>query len=53
MIMAENNNSAKLGFENKLWEIADMMRGHMDSGEYENVVLGLIFLKYRALDYGQ
>ena len=40
------SNGAKLGFENKLWEMADKMRGHMDSGEYKLVVLGLIFLKY-------
>lgn len=41
-----NNNGANLGFENKLWEMADKMRGHMDPGEYKHVALGLIFLKY-------
>ena len=35
-----------LGFETTLWAAADKMRGHMDSGEYKHVVLGLIFLKY-------
>ena len=40
------NIGANLGFENKLWEMADKMRGHMDSGEYKHVALGLIFLKY-------
>ncbi len=46
--MADNkkNNGATLGFENKLWEMADKMRGHMDAGEYKHVALGLIFLKY-------
>lgn len=46
--MADNkkNNGANLGFENKLWEMADKMRGHMDSAEYKHVALGLIFLKY-------
>jgi type I restriction enzyme M protein len=44
--MTKNNNGANLGFENKLWEMADKMRGHMDAGEYKHVVLGLIFLKY-------
>jgi len=45
--MAQNGtNGANLGFETKLWEMADKMRGHMDSGEYKHVVLGLIFLKY-------
>ena len=37
-----------LGFEQKLWEMADKMRGRMGvkDTEYGNVVLGLIFLKY-------
>jgi type I restriction enzyme M protein len=42
----KKSNGANLGFENKLWEMADKMRGHMDSGEYKHVALGLIFLKY-------
>ena len=37
---------ANLGFEAKLWAMADELRGSMDSGEYKHVVLGLIFLKY-------
>ncbi len=42
----KNGNGANLGFENKLWEMADKLRGHMDASEYKHVVLGLIFLKY-------
>ena len=42
----KQNNSATLGFEEKLWAAADKLRGHMDSGEYKHVVLGLVFLKY-------
>ena len=41
-----NNNGAKLGFEQKLWQAADKMRNNMDAAEYKHVVLGLIFLKY-------
>jgi type I restriction enzyme M protein len=37
---------ANLGFETKLWQAADKLRGHMDAAEYKHVVLGLIFLKY-------
>ncbi len=44
--MKETGNGANLGFENKLWKMADKMRGHMDAAEYKHVVLGLIFLKY-------
>ncbi len=38
--------SAALGIEEKLWLMADKLRGSMDSSEYKNVVLGLLFLKY-------
>jgi len=41
-----NNNGANLGFEVKLWEAANKLRGHLDAAEYKHVVLGLIFLKY-------
>ena len=51
--MARNSSSPKkqssganLGFEQKLWQAADKLRGHMDAFEYKHVVLGLIFLKY-------
>lgn len=39
-------NSANLGFEEKIWQAADKLRGNLDAGEYKHVVLGLIFLKY-------
>jgi type I restriction enzyme M protein len=39
-------NGANLGFEEKLWQAADKLRGHMDASEYKSVVLGLVFLKY-------
>ena len=39
-------NTQEIGFEEKIWQAADRMRGHIDPSEYQNVVLGLIFLKY-------
>ena len=39
-------NTAEIGFEERIWQAADRMRGHIDASEYKNVVLGLIFLKY-------
>lgn len=39
-------NTQEIGFEEKIWQAADKMRGHIDASEYKNVVLGLIFLKY-------
>ncbi len=35
-----------IGFEEKLWTMADKMRNNMDPSEYKHVVLGLLFLKY-------
>ncbi|WP_271397298.1 type I restriction-modification system subunit M [Salinicoccus roseus] len=37
---------ATIGYEEKLWQAADKLRGSMDAAEYKSVVLGLIFLKY-------
>jgi type I restriction enzyme M protein len=42
----KNENGANLGFEEKLWQAADKLRGNMDAAEYKHVVLGLMFLKY-------
>jgi type I restriction enzyme M protein len=39
-------NGATLGFEKRMWEAADALRGSMDAAEYKHVVLGIIFLKY-------
>ena len=44
--VAKNGTSANLGFEEKLWQAADKLRGNMDAADYKHVVLGLIFLKY-------
>jgi type I restriction enzyme M protein len=45
-VTRKNSNGGNLGFEEKLWQAADKMRGHMDPAEYKHIVLGLIFLKY-------
>ena len=39
-------SDATVGYEAKLWQMADALRGSMDAAEYKHVVLGLIFLKY-------
>ncbi len=44
--MAKSKNTADVGFEEKLWQMADKMRNNMSPSEYKHVVLGLIFLKY-------
>ena len=43
--MAEKNK-AEIGFEQKIWNAACILRGNIDAAEYKQVVLGLIFLKY-------
>ena len=42
----DTSRGANLGFEAKLWQAADELRGQVDATEYKHVVLGLIFLKY-------
>ena len=44
--MSKKESNTMLGYEDKLWQAADKLRGSMDSGEYKHVALGLIFLKY-------
>ena len=38
--------AVNLDFENKLWEMADKLRGNIQPSDYKTVILGLIFLKY-------
>ncbi len=38
--------TVSLEFESKLWEMADKLRGNIQSSDYKTVILGLIFLKY-------
>ena len=40
------SNGATIGYEARLWQMADALRNNMDAAEYKHVVLGLIFLKY-------
>jgi type I restriction enzyme M protein len=42
----KKNSGTELGYEAKLWQMADALRSNMDAAEYKHVVLGLIFLKY-------
>ena len=42
----QKKSTADIGFEDRLWQAADVLRGNLDAAEYKNVVLGLIFLKY-------
>ena len=46
----EKNNGANLDFENKLWEMADKMRGYVNAAESKPVALGLVFSLARMRD---
>jgi type I restriction enzyme M protein len=41
-----NKPSTSLGFESKLWAMANKLRSNMDAADYKHIVLGLIFLKF-------
>ncbi len=41
-----DDRKGSLGFEEKLWAAADLLRNNVDPAEYKHVVLGLLFLKY-------
>ena len=41
-----SKDTISIGFEDKIWKAADVLRGNLNASEYEGVVLGLIFLKY-------
>jgi type I restriction enzyme M protein len=41
-----SKNGSILGFEEKLWKMADKLRNNMDAAEYKHTVLGVVFLKY-------
>ena len=43
--------SANVGYEARLWQMADALRGSMDAAQYKHVCLGLLFLKYIS-DWG-
>ena len=39
-------NTGNVGFEDQLWEAAKILWGSMAPSSYQNIVLGLVFLKY-------
>jgi len=41
---AAEASRSTVGYEARLWQIADALRGSMEAAEYKHVVLGLIFL---------
>ncbi len=43
---ADDDRKGSLGFEEKLWAAADLLRNNVEPAEYKHVVLGLLFLKY-------
>jgi type I restriction-modification system DNA methylase subunit len=40
-----NDADATIGYETRLWQMADALRGSMDAAEYKHVVLGLTLLE--------
>jgi type I restriction enzyme M protein len=42
----QGTTATNVGYEARLWQMADALRGSMDAAEYKHVCLGLLFLKY-------
>ena len=38
----QKSNGANLGFEEKMWQAADKLRGHMDAAEYTSEAEGIV-----------
>ena len=41
-------SAAVVGYEARLWDMANTLRGSIDASEYKHIVLGLLFLKYTS-----
>ena len=44
-------SNIQLGFEDKLWQMADKLRGNIESSEYKHVILRFSFLKIHISDF--
>ncbi len=44
--MANNATQANLGFEKQLWDAACVLWGSIPAAEYQQIIVGLIFLRY-------
>ena len=42
----QDAGTATLGFEGKLWNAAELMRGKLPATQYRQVLTGLLFLRY-------
>ena len=38
--MANKQDTISIGFEEKIWKAADILRGSLDASQYKGVVLG-------------
>jgi type I restriction enzyme M protein len=45
-VRQNETSGANLGFEDKLWQAADRLRGRIDASQYKHIMLGLVFLKH-------
>lgn len=41
-----NSTGATIGYEARLWQMADALRNNTDAAEHKHVVIGLLCLKY-------
>jgi len=43
---SKEKTNANIGFEEQLWEAANVLRNKINAADYRKVITGLIFLKY-------
>lgn len=44
----KGDSAATVGYEARLWQMADALRGRIDAAGYTHVCLGHLFLKYMS-----
>ena len=53
MSVKKLNSKTEQSLEDKLWEVAELLRGKVAPSAYKDIALGLLFLKFISYWYDQ